>query len=132
MVEMVHDARIIPIFASAEQARTGHKPSVIKPWLGDSVAWWEGNTLVAETRNIHPVQESRTSTPVSAQGTVTERFTRIGEGELLYQFRVDDPVHYAAAWSGEYCLQAHERRDLRIRLSRGQLLDSRHPRRCAP
>jgi hypothetical protein len=33
---------------------------------------------------------------------VTERFTRIGEGELLYQFRVDDPVHYTKPWSGEY------------------------------
>ena len=61
LVEMVHDARIIPIYASAEQARAAHKPAVIKPWLGDTVAWWEGDTLVAETRNVHPVQASRTS-----------------------------------------------------------------------
>jgi hypothetical protein len=101
-VEMVHDARIIPIYASAEKARAAHKPAVIKPWLGDSVAWWEGDTLVSETRNVHPVQVSRTSTPLSAQGTVTERFTRIAPGELLYQFRVEDPVHYTTAWSGEY------------------------------
>jgi len=101
-VEMVHDARVIPIYASAEKARAAHKPAVIKPWLGDSVAWWEGDTLVAETRNVHPVQESRTSTPLSPEGVVTERFTRISEGELLYQFRVDDPVHYTKAWSGEY------------------------------
>jgi hypothetical protein len=101
-VEMVHDARIIPIYASAEKARAAHKPDVIKPWLGDSVAWWEGDTLVSETRNVHPVQESRTATPVSAQGTVTERFSRINEGELLYQVRVDDPTHYSKAWSGEY------------------------------
>ncbi|MBI1360817.1 MAG: hypothetical protein GC155_11120 [Alphaproteobacteria bacterium] len=33
-VEMVHDARIIPIYASAEKARASHKPAVIKPWLG--------------------------------------------------------------------------------------------------
>jgi hypothetical protein len=101
-VEMVHDARVIPIYASAEKARAAHKPAIIKPWLGDSVAWWEGDTLVAETRNVHPVQESRTSTPLSPEGVVTERFTRIGEGELLYQFRVDDPVHYTKPWSGEY------------------------------
>jgi hypothetical protein len=101
-VEMVHDARIIPIFASAEKARASHKPSVIMPWLGDSVAWWEGDTLVAETRNVHPVQAARTQTPLSPEGTVTERFTRISEGELLYQFRVEDPVHYTTAWSGEY------------------------------
>jgi hypothetical protein len=101
-VEMVHDARIIPIFSSAETARASHKPAAIKPWLGDSVAWWEGDTLVSETRNVHPVQVSRTSTPLSPQGTVTERFTRIAADELLYQFKVEDPVHYTAAWSGEY------------------------------
>jgi hypothetical protein len=104
-VEMVHDARIIPIHGSAETARASHKPSVIKPWLGDSVAWWEGDTLVAETRNVHPVQASRTSTPLSPEGTVTERFTRIDAGELLYQFKVDDPVHYTQTWSGEYAFK---------------------------
>lgn len=101
-VEMVHDARIIPIYASAEKARASHKPAAIKPWLGDSVAWWEGDTLVAETRNVHPVQVSRTTTPLSPEGTVTERFTRIAPGELLYQFKVEDPTHYTTAWSGEY------------------------------
>lgn len=104
-VEMVHDARIIPIYASAEQAKASHKPAVIKPWLGDSVAWWDGDTLVAETKNVNPTQESRTQTPVSSQGTVTEKFTRIDEGELLYQFTVNDPVHYTQAWSGEYAFK---------------------------
>ena len=105
LVEMVHDARIIPIYASAAAARAAHKPAVIKPWLGDSVAWWEGDTLVSETRNVNPIQSSRTQTPLSSEGTVTERFTRIADNELLYQFRVEDPVHYAAAWSGEYAFK---------------------------
>lgn len=105
LVEMVHDARIIPIYASAEQARAAHKPAAIKPWLGDSVAWWEGDTLVSETRNVNPIQSSRTQTPLSPEGKVTERFTRISEGELLYQFRVDDPGHYTASWAGEYAFK---------------------------
>ena len=101
-LEMIHDVRIAPIFASAAKARASHKPAAIRPWLGDTVAWWEGDTLVAETKNVHAVQEGRTMTPVSPQGTVTERFTRIAKDELLYQFTVDDPVHYTQAWSGEY------------------------------
>jgi hypothetical protein len=101
-LEMNHDLRIAPIFASAEDARAAHEPAVIRPWLGDTVAWWEGDTLVAETKNVNPIQEGRTLTPVSSQGTVTERFTRIAKDELLYQFTVDDPVHYTQAWSGEY------------------------------
>ncbi|HEX7943164.1 MAG TPA: hypothetical protein VF495_00780 [Phenylobacterium sp.] len=101
-LEMNHDVRIAPIFASAAKARASHAPATIRPWLGDTVAWWEGDTLVTETKNVNPIQEGRTLTPVSAQGTVTERFTRIAKDELLYQFTVDDPVHYTQAWSGEY------------------------------
>lgn len=101
-LEMINDMRIAPIFASAAEARASHRPAAIRPWLGDSVAWWEGDTLVTETRNVHPVQEGRTMTPVSPQGKVTERFTRISKDELLYQFTVEDPVHYTQAWSGEY------------------------------
>jgi hypothetical protein len=101
-LEMNHDVRIAPIFASAREARAHHAPASIRPWLGDSVAWWDGDTMVVETRNVHPEQEGRTMTPVSSQGAVTERFTRIAKDELLYQFTVDDPVHYTQAWSGEY------------------------------
>lgn len=101
-VEMVHDARIIPIYDSAGEARAAHKPDAIMPWLGDTVAWWEGDTLVAETVNVHPVQAVRTSTPLSPEGTVTERFTRLSDDELLYQFEVEDPNHYTTKWSGEY------------------------------
>ncbi len=105
LVEMVHDARIIPIYASADTARSAHKPAVITPWLGDGVAWWEGDTLVSETRNVNPIQTSRTQTPLSPEGTVTERFTRIAPDELLYQFTVNDPGHYTTAWSGEYAFK---------------------------
>ncbi|HLZ73455.1 hypothetical protein [Phenylobacterium sp.] len=101
-LEMNHDVRIAPIFASAKEARAHHQPATIRPWLGDTVAWWDGDTLVTETKNVNPIQEGRTLTPVSAQGTVTERFTRIAKNELLYQFTVDDPTHYTQAWSGEY------------------------------
>jgi hypothetical protein len=101
-LEMNHDVRIAPIFATAEEARAHHQPATIRPWLGDTVAWWEGDTLVTETKNVNPIQEGRTMTPVSARGRVTERFTRIAKDELLYQFKVEDPVHYTEAWSGEY------------------------------
>ena len=104
-LEMNHDVRIAPIFASAERARASHAPASIRPWLGDTVAWWEGDTLVTETKNVNPIQEGRTLTPVSSQGTVTERFTRIAKGELLYQFTVDDPTHYTQAWAGEYAFK---------------------------
>ena len=47
---------------------------------------------------------ARTLVLASTRRRISKRsaFTRIGEGELLYQFHVDDPVHYTKPWSGEY------------------------------
>ena len=54
-LEMNHDVRIAPIFASAKEARASHQPATIRPWLVDAVAWREGDTLVTETKNVsHP------------------------------------------------------------------------------
>src|SRR6202008_2506466 len=44
--EMIHDARIIRLDRSA------HLSSNVSQWLGDSVAHWEGATLVVDTTNF--------------------------------------------------------------------------------
>lgn len=100
-VEMAHDARLIPIFDSAAKAQAGHKPAVIKPWLGDSVAWWEGKTLVVETTNVRPLQGENHPFYLTPQGKVTERLTRTSDKEILYQFAVDDPATYTQVWKAE-------------------------------
>ncbi len=101
LVEMIHDARIAPIFPSKAKAQAGHSPDVITPWLGDSVAWWEGDTLVLETINVHPKQTAESTMPLSPQGVVTERLRRVGEDEILYDFEVVDPTHYSEPWRAE-------------------------------
>ncbi len=110
LVEMVHDARIIPTFASAEQARASHKPNLIKPWLGDSVGWYEGKTLVVETANIRPEQVGASSIPISQSGSVIERFTRLSVDELFYRFEVDDPENYSQPWAAELSFYATDNR----------------------
>ncbi len=95
LVEMVHDARIIPIVAGRAEAR--HSSPGIKKWLGDSVGWYEGATLVVETKNVHPEQRGF----VSDAGKLTERFTRAADGLILYQFEIDDPEQYTQVWKGE-------------------------------
>jgi len=90
MAEMVHDARII---------RIGDGPRLppdIRPWLGDSWGHWEGDVLVVETTNLHPLQQY-----TSGKMKVTERFSRVAEDALLYEFMIDDPTTYTQPWGGQ-------------------------------
>lgn len=103
-VEMVHDARIIELFDSAEAARAASGPDAIRPYLGTSVGWWEGDTLVAETTNFHPGQLATGRVSVTENGKVTERFTRYSDDQILYEFEVDDPALYSQVWKGEISL----------------------------
>jgi len=99
LVEMDHDARIIRL-----TDRT-HPPANIRPWMGDSFGWWEGDTLVVETTNFNPGEVLRPGIPttifVSKDAKVTERFTRVSPTQILYEFKVEDPTAYTKAWRGE-------------------------------
>jgi hypothetical protein len=92
LVEMVHDARIIPIGAK-------HRTDGIRPWMGDQIGWWEGDTFVVETIGFHPRQNVRGGGP---KMKVTERFTRVAEDRLHYAFDVVDPETWVEPWGGEY------------------------------
>jgi hypothetical protein len=91
--EMVHDVRIVRMNTKE------HLPTTIRKWLGDSIGWWEGDTLVVETTNFTDKTRFRGATP---DMKVTERFTRVSKNQLLYQFTVEDPATWTAPWSGEY------------------------------
>jgi len=95
MAEMVHDARIIRI---GDGPRL---PARIRPWLGDSWGHWEGDVLVVETTNIHPLQRYS-----SESMKVIERFSRVDEETILYEFTIDDPSTYTEPWGGEVPMTA--------------------------
>ena len=107
MVEMNHDARIIRLDSD-------HNPDNMKPWLGDSVGWWEGQTLVVKTKNHHPQQKFRAAIRhqilIMEGAEVTERFTRVSKDEILYQFEVNDKKAYRDVWKGEMPLRSTESR----------------------
>jgi hypothetical protein len=94
MVEMIHDTRIIRIGSGPRL------PPHIRPWMGDSWGHWEGDALVVETTNINP-QQTLQGIPPSEHMRVTERFTRVDEETILYEFTVEDPTMYTEAWGGE-------------------------------
>jgi len=105
LVEMIHDARIV-------RMQGEHVADVIRPWLGDSIGRWEGDTLVVETKNFNPAQSFRAGIKsqyyLSSEAKVSERFTRISDEEIIYQFTVDDPGAYSESWTGEMSLRQSE------------------------
>jgi hypothetical protein len=95
MTEMVHDTRIIRIGSGPKL------PPHIRTWMGDSWGHWEDDVLVVETANIHPLQ------PYSSPDMkVTERFSRMSAGAILYEFTVDDPSNYVEPWGGQIPMTA--------------------------
>ncbi len=95
MVEMVHDARIIPL-----DGRSHLSPSV-RQWLGDSRGHWEGNTLIVETRNFTDKIQQRTGTVSGGDQylSVIERFTRVDAGTIDYQVTITDPTVWTSPWT---------------------------------
>ena len=91
--EMISHARIIPI-------NSEHKMATLAPMFGESVAHWDGDTLVVETTNFSPMQEEA-AISLTSSGQVVERFTRVSEEQIVYEFTVDDPAYYSQPWHGE-------------------------------
>ena len=91
--EMISHARIVPL-------NSEHKMQAITPLFGESVGHWEGDSLVVETTNFSPMQEDA-SISLSTNARVLERFTRVSDEQILYEFTVDDPKYYSQPWRGE-------------------------------
>ena len=105
-VEMVHDARIVPIYANAAEARANLRPAALQQWFGDSRGWYENGELVVETVNINPQQMAQSSVPITAAGKITERFSRYSDTEIVYQFTVEDANLYSQPWTAELSFHA--------------------------
>jgi hypothetical protein len=91
LVENIHDVRVIPL---DRRPRLGDN---IRQWNGDSRGHWEGKTLVVETTNYSDKTQLRF--PSSPNTRAVERFTRISDDVIDYQFTINDPTVYTRAWT---------------------------------
>ena len=95
--EMIHEARVVPLDGRQ------HLPATLRQWLGDSRGRWEGETLVIETTNF--TDKSAFSGSIIGRGGSTanmrlvEKFTRVAEDTLLYEFTVSDPATWTRPWT---------------------------------
>ena len=86
--EMVHNARIIPVDGSPH----GNLPQ----FAGDSRGHWEGATLVVETTNFLRETSLGGST---ADMYLVERFRRLDDDTVVYEFTVEDGNSYTQPWT---------------------------------
>jgi len=90
--EMIHETRVIPT-----DGRDPVSPAITS-WMGTSVGKWEGETLVVTTTGLKP-ESALSGNPLSPEGKIIERFTRVGPKTLEYKMTVDDPKTWVAPWT---------------------------------
>ena len=94
--EMVHNARIVRMDDSE------HRDAPRK-WEGDSIAYWQDDTLVVETRNFAGATSFGNS---SENMQLMEKFWRIDEGTVGYEFTIEDPTTWTEPWAAMFTMVA--------------------------
>ena len=102
MAEMIHDSPTTRLISE-------HHPPHTVLWMGDSIAYWEDETLITETRNMHPQQIHYGS---SEGPVVTASFTRSTENQMTYPFIMDNPPVYSQPWTAEMPLRKRPEGDM--------------------
>jgi hypothetical protein len=89
-IEMLGGARVIP---------TDGRPHInqsIRQWMGNSVARWEGDTLVVDTMNFTDKVLYRGA---AENLHLVERFTRVAPGQIDYRVTITDPTTFTKPWT---------------------------------
>jgi hypothetical protein len=94
--EMIHEVRVIPLDGRP------HIPQNVRQWLGDSRGHWEGDALVVDTTNFRGEVRSNLYYCCGVAGAnlhLIERFTRVDNDTIDYQYTVDDPTTFTRPWT---------------------------------
>lgn len=120
ITEYMHFVRIIPIGAPNRP----HDPDVELTWMGDSIGWWEGDTMVIDTIGLKEWHLDATinggnAIPADERGRQRWHSDRLHVIESLkykdpanptflsYEVTVDDPVIFTRPWSQEFGFTRH-------------------------
>ena len=101
--EHIHDVRFIPLDGRP------HISESVRQYAGDSRGRWEGDTLIVETTHFNEHAFIRNfSTNLSQALHVIERFRRVDEDTIDYEFTVTDPNTWTRPWSGSLPLSSSD------------------------
>ena len=107
LYEYMHFFRVIPFGAPNRPHATDIEPT----YMGDSIAWWEDDTLVIDTIGLnewlldayHP--EDGGSRWHSDQMHVVERLRFTDPRNVTYDVTLDDPVIFEKPWTERWAMQ---------------------------
>lgn len=110
--------RVIPLRQQGNGVQ--HAPPAVEAYLGNSIGWWEGNTLVIETTNIKsgdsathdayarngsplnlaiPATPPFNTIPTSKKAKTVERLTMTGPNSLMHELTYSDPDVWTQPWT---------------------------------
>ena len=89
--ERYHETRIIPLDGRP------HLGSTFRHYMGEPRGWWEGDTLVVETKNFSEETAYQGADPHTLR--LIERFTRVGATTVEWSVTVDDPSTWTRPWT---------------------------------
>jgi hypothetical protein len=91
------DHHVRQIFTDGRQ----HPKDLELTWMGDSIGWYEGDTLVVDTVGLNDkTWIDRGGLPHSDQLHVVERIRRPTHDTLEIKINIDDPKAYKQSWTG--------------------------------
>jgi hypothetical protein len=101
--EMIHEVRVVPLDGRPAL------PDGIQQWMGDARGSWDGDTLVVESDN-YTDKTGSFYTIANSYGSgeslhLVERFTRVSDDTLQYEFTVDDPSTFTAPFTAAIPMQ---------------------------
>jgi hypothetical protein len=82
--------------------KNAHSADPNPSWFGDSIAKWDGDTLVVDTIGFNGWTRLDTrGHPHSEKLHVVQTFRRTDAGHIAYTVTIDDPVYYTTPWTNE-------------------------------
>ena len=106
LIEMVHDARIVRL--KGEGRNVEHPGPEVTKWLGDSIGWWEGDTLVVDTTNFPSRFGVARRLREDARRRTVHQATPTATCSTASRSRTS--LTWTAPWTGEYLWQASNNR----------------------
>jgi hypothetical protein len=107
LYEYMHFFRVVP-FGPPNRA---HAPDIEPSYMGDSIAWWDGDTLVLDTIGLKEWLldayhgEDGGSRWHSDQMHVVERLRYTDRANVSYEVTLDDPVIFERPWVERWAMQ---------------------------